>query len=152
MPGNLLCCHIMKLKNLQDISIKDTKISLPQLAKVLEICKNITNLDFSYKHETGLFKALYDSSFSTPEVIAAFKKLTSLKVATSVLDAKDYFNDPWGFITKILRRNRLFFQLFKKQIRQLNIFRIFCAAGAGIVLSSELKLRTRVTTVRFNQQ
>ena len=91
----------MKLKNLNDLSIKDTKISLSQLARVLETCQKIVRLDFSYKHKEGFLKALVEHPLSS--VIEAFKRVTHLKITTSVLDAKDYLNDPWIFITNLLR-------------------------------------------------
>jgi len=38
-----------------------------------------------------------------PSVKEGFKKLTSLKISTAVLEARDYENDPWVFIIKMLR-------------------------------------------------
>jgi len=51
----------------------------------------------------GTLKALLEPPLSVPHVIEALKRLTHLKVATAVLDAKDYVNDPWVFIVKMLR-------------------------------------------------
>jgi len=103
LPGQWLCDSILKFKNLKDLSIKDTKISLPQLARVLEIAQKVTKLDFSYTHEKGFLNALAEHPLSASPVIEAFKRLTNLKITTSVLDAEDYLNDPWIFITNLLR-------------------------------------------------
>jgi len=51
----------------------------------------------------GTLKALQGPPLSAPHVIEALKRLTHLKVATAVLDARDYVNDPWVFIAKMLR-------------------------------------------------
>jgi len=104
LPGQWLCDNILQLKNLTDLSIKDTKISLPQLARVLEVAhQKITKLDFSYTHEKCSLKALAEHPLSATLVIEAFKRLRHLKITTSVLDAEDYVNDPWVFIVKMLR-------------------------------------------------
>jgi len=70
---------------------------------VFETCKQISKLDFSFRHENGILIALSGPPLSAPHVIEALKRLTHLKVATTVLDAKDYVNDPWVFIVKMLR-------------------------------------------------
>lgn len=103
LPGSWLCDNILKLQNLQDLSIKDTKISLLHLARMLKTCSKITKLDFSYQHEEGFVKTLVEHPLSAPSVIGAFNRLTHLKVTTCVLDAKDFLNDPWIFIIKLLR-------------------------------------------------
>jgi len=90
LPGEQITDQILKMVNLEELAISDTKVSLPQLARVLDTCRNITKLDFSYHHLPGMDKE-------------AFKKLTSLKIYTAVLDAVDYENDPWLFIIKMLR-------------------------------------------------
>jgi len=101
LPGDQLCSQIEKLRNLENLGICDTKVSLLHLAKVLDTCREIRNLDFSYQHLPGMENE--NSKFATSSVKEAFKKLTALKISTAVLDARDYVNDPWFFITKMLR-------------------------------------------------
>jgi len=100
IPGAQLFNNSVKMKNLLDLSINGTKVSLPQLAKLLKTCQKITKLDFSYTHKMGEENK---KQLSTPTAVKAFKKLTFLKISTSVLNARDYSNDPWVFIIKILR-------------------------------------------------
>jgi len=88
------------MKYLLELNINGTKVSLPELAKLLKICQKITKLDFSYTHKMGEEN---QNEISTQDAIKAFKKLTFLKISTSVLNARDYSNDPWVFIIKILR-------------------------------------------------
>ncbi len=101
LPGNQLCDQIVKMTNLEDLGVSDTKFSLLQLAKVLETCKTITKLEFSYHHLPGMENE--NNKFAVTPVKEAFKKLTSLKISTAVLDARDLVNDPWLFIVKMLR-------------------------------------------------
>lgn len=89
------------MRNLEHLGISDTKVSLLHLAKVLDTCKTITKLDFSYHHLPGIENE--NNHFATKSVKEAFKKLTSLEISTAVLDARDYVNDPWFFLIKILR-------------------------------------------------
>jgi len=101
LPENQLCDQIVKMANLEDLGISDTKVSFPQLARVLDTCRKITKLDFSYHHLPGMDNS--NNQFATTSVKEAFKRLTSLKISTAVLDAVDYENDPWVFIIKMLR-------------------------------------------------
>jgi len=89
------------MTNLEHLGINDTKVSLPHLIKVLDTCHEITKLDFSYRHLPGMENE--NNKFATGSVKEAFKKLTSLKISTAVLDARDFVNDPWFFIIKMLR-------------------------------------------------
>ena len=89
------------MTNLEDLGVSDTKCSLLQLAKVLETCKTIIKLDFSFHHLPGIENE--NKKFGITSVKEAFKKLTSLKISTAVRDARDFVNDPWFFILKMLR-------------------------------------------------
>lgn len=90
------------MENLGDLNIKGTKVSLEDLAQILEACPNITRLDFSYEHKEDHQENETEIS-SSPAIKEVFKKLTSLKITTSVMDPKEYVNDPWVFIFKMLR-------------------------------------------------
>lgn len=76
-------------------------MSLAHLATVLETCQDITKFDCSYNHLPGLESE--NDKFGTPAVLAAFKKLVSLKISSFVKNARDYVDDPWLFIIKMLR-------------------------------------------------
>lgn len=93
---------IILMKDLQELCVKGTKLSLTQLANILKICHNVTKLDFSYQHHEGLLKALLENPLSNPVVKDVFKKIKCLKISTSVRDAKNYFNDPWVSILKMM--------------------------------------------------
>ena len=89
--------------------MKDTKISFPHLAKVFGACKKITKLDFSYREknwEDVKENLLEENVVSIAE---GFKKLTGLKITTCSLDARDYLNDPWLLIIRILRYKIIFY-------------------------------------------
>jgi len=90
--------------NLTDLSVKGTQLSFPHLVRVLQTCQELKTLDFSYMHKKGMEN---ETAFCTPTVIAAFKKLTSLKISTVVLNAEHHTNDPWAFIIKMLRYSQL---------------------------------------------
>ena len=54
------------MKALEDLSVRDTNVSLPMLADILKICPKIIRLDFSFRFEEewenyGPKKALLDS-------------------------------------------------------------------------------------------
>jgi len=102
LPGNQLCDQIGKMINLEDLGISNSKVSLPHLAEILKTCKEITQLDFSYQHLIPGVEN-QNNQFGTQPVKDAFKKLTSLKISTAVLNARDYENDPWIFIIRMLR-------------------------------------------------
>jgi len=89
------------MKSLQELAVKDTKVSLGHLTTVLETCQDITKLDMSYDHLPGIENK--NGEFETPAVLAAFKKLISLKISTCVKKSREYVNDPWFFIIKMLR-------------------------------------------------
>ncbi len=57
---------IILMKDLQELCVKGTKLSLTQLANILKICHNVTKLDFSYQHHEGLLKALLENPLSNP--------------------------------------------------------------------------------------
>jgi len=100
-----LCYAVVKMKNLEELSIKGTKVSLLHLARIFELCPKITKLDFTcYELKWGLVQdALEKQKHSSESILQGFKKLTSLKVSTRILDARDYVNDPWIIITRMLR-------------------------------------------------
>jgi len=93
------------MENLEELSIKGTKVSLPHLARIFELCPKITKLDFTC-HELKweeIQKIVVEKNHSIDYIIQGFKKLTSLKVSTTILDARDYLNDPWLIIIRMLR-------------------------------------------------
>ena len=96
------------MKNLEELCVKDTKISFSHLARVFETCKKITKLDFSYRENNWEDVKEDLSEENVVSIAEGFKKLTGLKVATCTLDAKDYLNDPWLLIIRILRYNIIF--------------------------------------------
>ena len=108
LPGQLLADAIIQMKQLKELSVNDTKVSLPILAKILNTCLEVTKLDFSFRFE-GDWKNLQD--YGVKKVILDsmaqnFKRITCLKVSTCVLDARDYkqYNhDPWIPILLFLR-------------------------------------------------
>ena len=104
LPAELLAGAIIQMENLEELCIKDTLISLTTMANILTHCSEVTQLDFSFRFEEdwknvddGLKVAILDS------LSPNFKKLTSLKISTCVLDARDYRHDPWRPILSFLR-------------------------------------------------
>jgi len=108
LPGQLLADAIIQMKKLEELSVNDTKVSLPILAKILNTCLEITKLDFSFRFEDdwtnlqdyGVRKVILDSMAQN------FKRITCLKMSTCVCDAGDYnqYNhDPWKPILLFLR-------------------------------------------------
>jgi len=89
------------MKALEEVSVRDTKVSLPMLADILKTCSKITKLDFSFRFEEewenyGPKKALLDS------LDHSFKKLKCLKILTCVQEFRDYRHDPWQPIMTLL--------------------------------------------------
>ncbi len=97
-----LCVNIAEMRNLEDLAINGTKVSLQQVAKILVACPMITKLAFSYEHKERHGENEREITAS-PVIKDLFKKITSLSITTSVVDAKNFVNDPWVFIFKILR-------------------------------------------------
>jgi len=93
------------MKNLEELSIKETKVSLPHLARVLEHCPKITKLDFTFyeKKWEEIQDAVMKEPYSINFIIQGFKKITCLKMSTRFLEARDYLNDPWVIIIRLLR-------------------------------------------------
>ncbi len=79
--------------------------SLPHLARVLEHCPKITKLDFTFyeKKWEEIQDAVMNEAYSIDSIIQGFKKLTCLKMSTRWLDARDFVNDPWVIIIRLLR-------------------------------------------------
>jgi len=99
LPSGLLGDAIIQMKSLEELGIRDTKVPLPILDKVLNACPEIRKLDFSFIFE-ALWKEMKESVESENTVILDsmkfnFQKLTCLKISTSVMDARDYLHDPW---------------------------------------------------------
>jgi len=97
------------MENLEELSIKETKASLPHLARVFELCPKMTKLDFTFREKNWeeIQDALKKQKYSSESIIQGFKKLTCLKISTSFLDARDYLNDPWLVIIRMLRHKIL---------------------------------------------
>lgn len=78
-----------------------------QVAKILQSCPKITKLEFTYteKSQQEIENGLKKDNISFNSLTAAFQKLTSLKLSTTVLDPKHdvYISDPWLLMIKILR-------------------------------------------------
>ncbi len=92
------------MKNLEELGVKDTQVTLPILADILNGSPELVKLDFGFRFEKDwktlkedLKKVVLDS------MVVRFKKLTCLKVSTCVHDARDYRHDPWQPILSYLR-------------------------------------------------
>lgn len=104
IPVELLCGTIMKMENLEELAIKDTKVSLllSDLARMMRHCKKIKKLDFSFLFKESKCKAISHEDAVT--IKQGFKKLTCLKVSTCVPMVDD-LNGPhkWMLIFNMLR-------------------------------------------------
>ncbi len=79
------------MENLEELSIKETKVSLPHLARVFELCPKITKLDFTLRERNweDIQDAVKKQEHSSiKSIIQGFKRLTCLKISTSFLDAR----------------------------------------------------------------
>ena len=103
LPPELLSDAVIKLENLEQLNIRGTKVSVPHLARVFKACKKITQLDFSFVEKS--WEEILDvaGKESMGIITKGFKKLTSLKISTWWMDARDYLDDPWLLIIRILR-------------------------------------------------
>ena len=113
LPGPLLVSTIMQMPMLEELSIKGTQVcTISQVAKILIANPNIVKLDFTYTEKTvndvweGLSEKTTPPTGSSPfgaYLDSCFKRLTSLKMSTTVLDAKNnFFEDPWRLVLYIL--------------------------------------------------
>jgi len=106
LPGDLLESTLLKMSNLEELSIKGTQVcTVRQVAKILQACPKIKKMDFTFTEKTqeeigdGL-KSFVNDNLS----IDCFKKLTSLKLSTTVTASQlDGPTDPWILIIIILR-------------------------------------------------
>ena len=106
LAGDLLEGTILKMPNLEDLSIKGTQVcTVRQVAKILQSCPKIRKLDFTYTEKTleEVTDGLKKENISLNSLTAGFQKLTSLKLATTLPDPQhENLQDPWLFIIKIL--------------------------------------------------
>ena len=93
----------MQLENLKQLQVNGTKVSLPELAWVFTKCQKITKLDFKLLEKSWEEVLSILGKEKMDMVMEKFKKLTSLKVSTWWLDPRDYLDDPWVLIIRILR-------------------------------------------------
>jgi len=95
------------MENLEELSIKDTQVcTVHQVAKILQSCPKIKKLEFTYTEKTQeeIASGLKKENISLDSLTAAFQKLTSLKMSTTVPDQQyDIYKDPWLLLIKILR-------------------------------------------------
>ena len=81
-------------------------MSLPNLVPIFTSCKKITKLDFKFVEKSwDEVLGAVGGKKKLDVIIESFKKLTSLKISTWGLDARDYLNDPWVLIIRFLRYN-----------------------------------------------
>ena len=98
LPVEQLCDATVQLEKLEELSVRGTRVSLPHLSRVLKSCPKLNLLEKDWEEvQAAVSKAEMDS------IITNFKKLSSLKITTFFLGARDYLNDPWLLIIRILR-------------------------------------------------
>jgi len=103
LPAQQICDAVVQLANLEQLNVNGTKVSLPDLTRVFTNCKKITKLDFRFVEKSWEEVLSIVGKEKMDMVIEKFKALTSLKVSTWWLDARDYLDDPWVLIIRILR-------------------------------------------------
>ena len=100
---------------LEELSIKGTQVcTVVQVAKILQSCPKMKKLDFTYteKSQEEILSGLEKENISLESFATSFKKLTGLKLSTTVPDRKhDVFKDPWLVIIKMLRYSLVFLYL-----------------------------------------
>ena len=98
---------------LEELSIKGTQVcTISQVAKILIANPKIVKLDFTYTEKTvndvweGLSEKTTPPTGNNPfgaYLDSCFQRLTSLKMSTTVLDAKNnVVEDPWHLVIYIL--------------------------------------------------
>lgn len=103
LQADLLCDAIVQLKHLQELDVKGTKVSFSHLVRVLGTCQKITKLGFSVlEKKWEEIQTVVGTKVNMDTITEGFKKLTSLNISTSFLDARDYLNDPWLVLIQIL--------------------------------------------------
>ena len=93
LPAELLESTIMKMPKLEDLSIKGTQVcTVRQVAKILQACPNIRKLDFTYTEKTqeDIADGLKKENISDDCLVSRFRKLTTLKLSTTVADSKKH--------------------------------------------------------------
>ncbi len=106
LPGDLLESTILKMPNLEDLSIKGTQVcTVRKVAKIMQSCPKIKKLDFTYTEKTQDELYKYDDLKGPEEgeYLSAdgFQRLTSLKLSTTVHEF-DGQKDPWILIISLL--------------------------------------------------
>jgi len=105
LPGELLLNTILKMPNLEELSIKGTQVcTVREVAKILQSCPKMRKLDFTYSEKTQeeIADGLKQENISFNSLAAGFQKLTSLKIATTVQDDAIRVRDPFLLIVKLL--------------------------------------------------
>jgi len=106
LPADILVSTIVQMPILEELSIKSTQVcSVGQVAKILQACPEVVTLDFTYTEKTQeeIWTGLKKEKISVDSLVASFKKLTILKLSTTVADYENnIFNDPWLLVIKLL--------------------------------------------------
>jgi len=103
LPPDLLCDAVVRLKHVQELDVKGTKVSFSHLVRVFGTCQKITKLGFSVlEKKWENIQTVVGDKVNMDIITEGFKNLTCFRVSTAFLDARDYVNDPWLVIIQIL--------------------------------------------------
>ncbi len=103
LPPDLLCDAIVRLRHIQELDVKGTKVSFSHLVRVFGTCQEITKLGFNVlEKKWEEIQNVVGTKGNMDTITEGFKKLISLNITASFLDARDYLNDPWLVIIQIL--------------------------------------------------
>lgn len=103
LPAHQLCDAVVQLEKLVELNVRGTQVSLSHLPRVFTACQEITKIDFNFVEKSWEEVLIAVGKGKMDIVIAGFKKLISLKVSTQWLNPRDYLDDPWVLIVRILR-------------------------------------------------
>ncbi len=102
LPGDTLCEAIVRMSNLEELFVHDTKINLSHLLQIFQACEKIQKLSFSLvEANLDYYQKSIIGKKSLQSIKSGFGRLTHLKIFP--MSINDYPIDIWPVVLGILR-------------------------------------------------
>lgn len=95
IPAQALCTYIVRMGNLTELAIQDTRVSLQNLPRVFEACQRIVKLGLSLSKQS-LKQYIDIGEDSMADLMTnGFHRVTHLKVLTCLAPSRRNDVEPW---------------------------------------------------------
>ena len=105
IPAKALCSYIVKMENLKELSVHDTKVSLEKLPLLFGACQQITKFSFSLeeKNLNQYFNNMMDEK-TLDQMKKGFARLIHLTIVTCMAPRLNYWYcvQPWIATLEVL--------------------------------------------------